>query len=131
MAFLWKGIGICLVCSVLSLSLKDREKGISILLVIGACTAVSAITVSYLEPLISFFRRLESVGSLHSEHLTVLIKIVGIGWVTDVASQFCNDSGNSGVGKVLRFLGTVVMVWSSIPVFDSLLELVCIILGEI
>jgi len=131
MALLWKGIGICLICSVLSLSLKDRGKDFSVLLGIGACVGVSVIALSYLEPVISFFRRLESIGSLHSEHLTVLIKVVGIGTVTDIAAQFCNDSGNAGAGKVLQFLGSAVMVWSAIPVFDALLELVSSVLGGI
>ena len=131
MGLLWKGIGICLVCSVLSLSLKEREKDISVLLGICACVAVSAVTMSYLEPVVSFLRKLETVGSLHSDHLAVLIKVVGIGAVTDIAVQFCDGSGNAGVGKVLRFLGSAVMIWSSIPVFDGLLELVSSVLGEI
>ena len=131
MGLLWKGIGICLVCSVLSLSLNDRQKDISAILVMGACVAVSVIAFSFLEPAISFLRRLQSVGSLHSEHLSILIKVVGVGTVTDIAVQFCNDSGNTGVGKVLQFLGSAVMLWSSIPVFDALLELVLSVLGEI
>lgn len=131
MTLLWKGIGICLVCSVLSLSLKDREKDISVLLGIGTCAAVSAMALSYLEPVISFLRRLETIGSLHSDHLAVLLRVAGIGFVTDIAVQFCNDSGNSGTGKVLHVLGTTVMVWSSIPVFDALLELVSSVLGEL
>ena len=131
MGILWKGIGIGLVCTVLSLSLKEREKDISALLGIGACVAVSTIALSYLEPVISFLRRIESVGSLHSEHLSILIKVVGIGTVTDIAVQFCNDSGNSGMGKVLQFLGSSVMIWSSIPVFEALMDLVLSVLGEI
>ena len=131
MAVFWKGIGICLVCSVLSLSLKEREKDFSMLLGLGTCAIVSVMALSYLEPVISFLRRLESVGSLHSDHLTVLIKVVGVGVVTDTATRFCDDSGNSGVGKVLQFLGTAVMVWSSIPIFEALLELVSSVLGEI
>ena len=131
MALMWKGIGICLICSVLSLSLKDRGKDFSVLLGIGACVGVSVIALSYLEPVISFFRRLETIGSLDAEYLTILIKVVGIGSVTDLAAQFCADSGNAGVGKVLQFLGTAVMVWTSVPVFDALLELVCSVLGGI
>ena len=131
MALLWKGIGICLVCSVLSLFLKDWEKGFSILMGICACAAVSVIALSYLEPVISLFRKLETVGSLHSDFLTILIKVVGIGLVMDIATQFCDDSGNAGVGKVLQFLGTAVMIWSSIPVFEAVIDLVCLVLGEI
>ena len=131
MALLWKGIGISLVCCVLTLSLSGREKNISGLLGICACAMISVIALSYLDPVISFLRKLESVGSLHSGHLTIMIKAVGIGLVTDLAVQFCNDSGNAGTGKVLHFLGTAVMVCSSVPVFEGLLDLVCTVLGEI
>ena len=131
MTGLWKGLGIGLVCSVLSLSIKEREKDISSVLVIGACVAVSAIALNYLDPIISFLRRLESAGSLHSEHLAILMKVAGIGAVTDIAVQVCNDAGNAGTGKMMKFLGSAVMIWSSLPVFESLFDLVCSVLGEI
>lgn len=131
MELMWKGIGIGLVCCVLSLSVREREKDLSALLAIGACTAVSVMAISCMEPVVSLLRRLESLGPLHSEHLSILIKAVGIGIVTDISVRFCNDAGNSGTGKVLQLLGSAVMLRSSLPVFDALLELICSVLGEI
>ena len=128
---LWKGVGVGLVCCILSLSVREREKEIAALLGIGACVVISAMALSCLDPVISFLRRLESLGAVHSEHLTILVKVVGIGLVTDIAVQFCNDAGNSGTGKVLQFLGSAVMLCSAVPVLDALLELVCSVLGEL
>ena len=131
MTILWKGLGIGLVCCIISLFIKDREKDFSVILGIGACVVVSIMALSYLEPVLAFLRRLGSVGSLHSDHLSVLIKVVGIGLITDIAVQVCNDTGNSGTGKVMQFLGSAVMLWSAIPVFDALLDVICSVLGEI
>ena len=131
MALLWKGIGTVLICCLLSLFIKGWGKDIAALLGIGACLVVTAAAMSYLEPVVSFIRRLESVGSLDPDHLGILIKVVGIGLVTDIAVQVCNDTGNSGIGKMTQFLGSAVMIWSPLPVFEALLDLVCYVLGEI
>ena len=63
--------------------------------------------------------------------LGVLLKAAGIGMVTEIAAAVCGDNGNAGVSKMIQMIGSVVILWISIPVFRALLDLIQTILGEL
>ena len=131
MELLWKGIGVCLLTCILIIITGKQNKDISLLLSIAGTVAVSAITVSFLRPVIDFINQLSQVASLNAEHLNVLMKATGVGIVTELAATVCVDSGNSSLGNVLRILGSAVIIWLSVPVFQALMKLIGVILGEI
>ena len=71
------------------------------------------------------------MGQLESDTLTILLKAVGIGLVTEVTCLICTDAGNAALGKTLQFLSCAVILWLSIPLLNELLELIDNILGAI
>lgn len=131
MELLWKGIGVCLLTCILIIITGKQNKDISLLLSIAGTVAASAITVSFLRPVIDFINQLSQAASLNAEHLNVLMKATGVGIVTELAATVCVDSGNSSLGNVLRILGSAVIIWLSVPVFQALMKLIGVILGEI
>lgn len=131
MELLWKGIGVCLLTCILIIITGKQDKDISLLLSIAGTVAASAITVSFLRPVIDFINQLSQAASLNAEHLNVLMKATGVGIVTELAATVCVDSGNSSLGNVLRLLGSAVIIWLSVPVFQALMKLIGVILGEI
>ena len=52
----WKAAALALIAGVLSLTLKDQDKEYAVLLSIAACLMVTAITVTYLNPVFAFKR---------------------------------------------------------------------------
>ena len=76
-----------------------------------------------------FLRQLESLGNLNSQMVQILFKVVGIGLVSEIAAMICSDAGNASLGKSLQILGSAVILWLSIPVFQTLLELIRQIIG--
>ena len=63
--------------------------------------------------------------------LEILFKCVGIGLLAEISVLVCNDMGNASMGKTLQILATVVILWLSLPMLNSLLELMGRILGEL
>lgn len=87
--------------------------------------------IIHLGPVLRFLGELESLGNLRGDMLGILLKAVGIGLLSEIAAVICSDSGNTGLGKMIQLIGSVVVLWLSIPVFRSLLDLVQTILGEL
>lgn len=131
MELLWKGIGICLLTCILAVITGRQDKDITMLLSIAGTVAVSVIAVTYLKPVIGFLKELADLASLNADHLNVLIKASGVGIVTEIAALVCLDSGNSSMANIIRILGSSVMLWLSVPVFQALIKLIGTILGEI
>ena len=131
MELFWKAIAVSLLTVILGVVTGKQNKDISLLLSITGCVIIASLAAVYLSPVISFLEEMEELGNLRSDMLGVLLKAAGIGMVTEIAAAVCGDSGNAGVSKMIQLIGSVVILWISIPVFRALLDLIQTILGEL
>lgn len=127
----WKAVAGALLAVILGLAMGKQEKDVSALLSIAVCCMVAVIAVNFLEPVFDLLRELESVGDLQDGMLGILLKAAGIALVAELAGMICNDAGNGSLGKALQMLGSAVVLYLSIPVFNALLTLIRDILGEL
>ena len=84
------------------------------------CLAVSACYI--LEPVLSFVNELSITTGIDNDMFSILIKITGIGILSEIISLICVDSGNSAMGKGTQLLGTAVILWMSLPLFRLMIE---------
>ena len=127
----WKAAALALIAGVLSLTLKDQDKEYAVLLSIAACLMVTAITVTYLNPVFAFLKELETLGDLRGDMLAILIKALGVGLASEIASMICTDAGNASLTKAIQFLGGAVILYLSVPMFSALMDLIQKIVGEL
>ena len=124
MSVFLKATACVLVCVVLCLTLSKQTKDLSTLLALAVCCIVMTAAVTYLEPVVSFFGKLQTIGDLDRDMLRILLKAVGMGFLAEIAALICTDAGNAALGKALKLLASAVILWISLPLFDSLIELV-------
>jgi stage III sporulation protein AD len=126
-----KAVAAALITSVVGLVLAKQGKDMFLLLTLAACAIIGAVAFAYLNPVISFIRKLANMTTLNLELLAVILKTVGIGMVGELAGLVCTDAGNAALAKTIQILTTAMILWLSIPLFESLLDLVQTILGEL
>lgn len=120
-----------LVAVIMYLVLNSHNKELALLLTLAVCCAVIAAAGQFVEPVMDFLNTLKQVGQLDNGYLSIVLKVVAIGFLSEVAALVCNDAGNATLGKVLQMLAACVILWLSIPLLNNLLELVQNILGEV
>lgn len=118
-----KASAVALVAVILSLILAKQNKDISVLLVTAVCAVIVIAAMRYMHPVIEFIRKLKNIGQLDGELFGILLKAVGIGLLSEITGMICVDSGNGALAKTLQILSAVVIVWMSLPLFNSLLQL--------
>lgn len=131
MALFWKTAAGILIAVVLVLAVGKQEKDLSLMLTMVVCVMTAITAFSFLEPVLDFLYRLEQLGDLQAGVLEALLKIVGIGLVSEIAGMICQDSGNSSLARGMQLLGSAVMLSLSLPVLETLLDLIQTILGEV
>ena len=131
MGTFYQAAALVLVASVLGLVLSKQGKEMTVMLTIGVCCMVLVAAIAFLKPVLEFMHQLESLGKLNSQMVQILFKVVGIGIVSEIAWMICSDAGNSSMGKALQLLSNAVILRLSIPVFQTLLELIQQIVGGI
>ncbi len=123
MSDFWKAVAVVLVAVILGVFLQQQRKEIGLLLIILVCAMVSILAVSYLKPVISFLQKLQGLGNLDPQMLSIMLKATGIGLITQISSAICQDSGNGTLAKGLQILGSSVVVWMSLPLWEELIAL--------
>lgn len=120
-----------LVAAVLCLVLTKQNADLAMLLAMAVCCMVIAAAFSYFAQVLDFARKLIEIGKLDHGLLDVLLKIVGIGLLSQIAGMVCADAGKQSLEKVLQILTTAVILCISIPVLEEMLALIETVLGEV
>lgn len=131
MVLFWKAAAAALITVILGLALGKQSQDISLMLTMAASTMLCVLALTFLEPVLEFLWELEELCGLQEDMLVILLKAAGIGLVTQIAALICTDSGNASLGKTLNILGTGVILYLSLPILRSMLELIRKILGEL
>lgn len=112
------------------LQIDKQSKDIGVLLRAAAGVMAGITLLTYMEPVLSLLADLRQLGDLRIDYLSILIKVMGIGLITEIAGSVCTDGGSSSLGKTLNMLGVTVVLYLSIPVFRALVDLIQQIVGE-
>ena len=93
MNLFWKSAAFALAAAIAKLTLDKGEKDISLLLSIFACAAVAGSAFLLLEPVLEFLLSLGDLGQIPEQFVGVLVKILGIGILSEMTQSICADSG--------------------------------------
>ncbi len=129
MELFWKAAAAVLIALILALSIGKRD--ISTVLILAVCCMVGIASKTYLEPVLDLLRQLETIAGLENEYLKVIVKAVGIALVSEIAGCLCADAGNGSMGKTLQILGSVAILYLSIPIIQAFIKLIEEILGNV
>ncbi len=128
--FFQAALGI-LAAVVVWIVLSGQRKEYALILSIGACCLALSLAFRFLDPVLDLLKQLQAMGNLQPEWMGVMLKAVGIGLVVEIGTLICTDAGNTAMGKTLQILGTVGVLWLSVPLMNSLMQLLEEILGGI
>lgn len=126
----WKTVAMVLVTSVLCIAVGRQTKEFSVILaMVALCIAAGTLT-SYLEPVFEVINKLELMGNIQNGIISILMKISGIALVSELAGMVCMDAGNGSLAKIVQIVGSVAILYLSIPLIELFLTLIQDLLGK-
>lgn len=131
MSIIFKTIGFVLIAVILGLFVAKQNKDITALISLLACCGVFTCAAYYMEAVLVYLDELKPIGNLDGELIEIMLRSVCIGLITEVTALLCADTGNSALGKSVQIMGTSCILWTALPLFSSLLDLLSDILGEL
>ncbi len=120
-----------LIALVFYLILAKQNKDFSLILTVAVCCLVAVSFVGYVQPVIQFIFRLQTLGQLNTDMVKIILKAVGVALLSEIVNLICVDAGNASLGKMLQILASAVILWISLPLFTGLIDLIEKILGAI
>jgi stage III sporulation protein AD len=121
---IFKIAGIGLAATVMAVFIKSQKPEYAIQISLIATLVIFLAVFPYLKTIINMFGDVaESIG-LEYQHIGLVIKIIGIAYVAQFASELCRDAGETAVASKIEFAGKIIIMTVSLPVFYNLLEVV-------
>ena len=104
--------------------IPNNSRDFSVLVGLAACIGIATATHYFLEPILTFVSSLQTDIAVNNQILQIILKASGVAILSEFLTLFCSDTGNAAMGKAVQLLGTTVILWLSLPLFTTLLELV-------
>ena len=84
---------------------------------------IAWIAVRLLEGITGSFVRLEKLLSVDMEYITLLLKMMGVTYLSEFSSSLCRDAGYSAVAGQIELVGKLTILTIGMPIILTLLEL--------
>lgn len=114
------GLIACFAC----LIIKPIRPDFSILVSIVGGLIIVFLIINYLSSIFSSISSMITTTGLNSGFYTVLIKIIGIGYLIEFACGICSETGNSGLGDKILLGGKIVIMAMSLPIVTNILNII-------
>lgn len=113
-----------IVASILAIILRKHNAEYSFILTVCTCAIIFTYIAGILIEAISGVKEIFYTSGISVSYLTVLLKCVGICFLTEFTCDTCKDAGQAALSDVIMFSGRLVVLISALPLFTELLKIV-------
>ncbi len=124
MVELLKVIGLAFVVIVAVTVVKQTKPEFAVLVGVAGSILIFFYIIDLLEQAFGIFSYILENTGLNSELFVILLKIIGIGYLTEFSANICADSGNNAVASKILLAGKLVIFVMAIPVIKSLIDII-------
>ena len=119
-----KLIGIALL-GIVAVSLLPRAKPeFAVFAVIGTGIVMGITMISSLQSAILAFDDLVEKSGMDDRVFSAVLKIIGIGYLTEYSASIATDAGCASIAQTLQFCGKIVIFLMSISIVTALVDVV-------
>ena len=119
-----KIIGVAFVTTVASGLLKNTKPELSFAVTVTGVIVILLFLVDSMQSTLTVFSSIAEMTGVENGLLKILLKIVGVGYLTEFGAGILNDFGSNAVADKVVLGGKITIVMLSLPVLESLLQLV-------
>lgn len=118
----FKIIGIGLITTILAIMVKQQKPELSIGISIAGCVIIFTMVIGPLQFAIETFNNLSSRTGIDASYIQLILKVIGIAYLVQFASETAKDAGETAVASKLELAGKVCIFALAAPVVLSFVD---------
>ncbi len=119
-----KIVGIAFVGVVLYQILRNTKSDFAIFVSISVGVVILVLLSDKISQVVNVFNDLSVKAGLSSEIFSSVIKIIGIGYLTEYSVNLCDDAGCSGIGKKIELCGKITILIMALPIINGIITII-------
>ncbi len=124
MDLVFKIVAIGLITCIATLIVKPIRGDFAILIAITGGVIILALLLNYLTGIFSTLNQIINITGINGNLYTLLLKIVGIGYLIEFTAGICNDTGNASLGDKVLLGGKIIIMVMAMPIVTSILQII-------
>lgn len=110
------------VVALIALPFKVIKGEYSLYVGLAGCVMIFLFVVGKLEQVIQMMEEISSMLPIEGEYIKLLIKMIGITYITEFSQDICRDAGFGAVANQIGIAGKITLLVLGLPVIRSLLS---------
>ncbi len=121
---LFKILGIGLITCITSLIVKQVKPDVASIISIAGGVVILLMVVDYVGQIFDVFKVVMNKTGLPSNLFSIVLKIVGIGYLTEFAGNICSDAGSNSLADKILLAGKIMILFMSLPIITNIIDIV-------
>jgi len=119
-----KIIGVALLTTFAVLILKPTRPEIAALVSVAGGIIVMLMFIDALAGVIANITGIVARTGIRNDVFMALLKIIGIGYLTEFAAGICKDAGNESMSHKVLLAGKVIILVLALPIVNNLIDII-------
>ena len=124
MDIIFKIIAIGLITCLATMIVRPIRSDFAVIIAIVGGLIILFMVVNYLSSVFETFRNIIGITGLNSSLYTLLLKIIGVGYLVEFTAGICSDTGNSSLGDKVLLGGKIIILVMALPIITNVLHIV-------
>ena len=121
---IFKIAAIGLLTALSAALVRDSRSDVAFAVVVAGGAIMLTMLVDYFTGVFAFFDELVNKTGVDRGVIKTLFKIVGIGYVAELAAGICEESGAKSVGDKIVLGGKLIIFTLTVPILRFLLDII-------
>ena len=122
-------MGICLTVTLAVIVVRQTKPELAVLVGVAGSVVLFFYILDLLEQVFGVFEYILDSTNIDPKLFGILLKIVGVGYLTEFGANICSDSGNSAVASKILLAGKLTIFVLAIPILTNLIDLIASIMS--
>ena len=125
---IFKIVLIALLATTMILIIKQTRPELAMLVSIITVVILFLFSIDKVGQVIELLNRISESAGISKEFLNIILKIVGIAYITEIGANICKDVGESSIASKVQFAGKCIIVVLGISIIGNFVDTVLEIL---
>lgn len=121
---IFKIIGVAFIVAITALLLKSTKPELSFAVTVTGVIIILLFLIDALQDTLHFLTELALFAGVENGLLKILLKIVGVGYLTEFCAGILNDFGSNTIADKVVLGGKITILLLSIPIVEGLFNLI-------
>lgn len=114
---------IAIICIFISTLLKKYNVEFSTIISVCGGVLIFLLCVDELKNILQYFKEMYSFAGVDFDFLSLILKILGVGYITEFTADIADDLGNTIIASKVVLGGKIVVCGMTLPIIKKMLSI--------